>query len=75
MPQYQFDMMQHPAYSLMLLAGKLKDNNHSCAAAHAIVSAIEIATCLEEQQKFAMQLIRMLKTTLDMSNVDIIEHT
>ena len=74
LPQYQFDMMQHPAYGLMHLAGKLKESNHSCAAAHAIVSAIEIATSHEEQQKFAMQLIWMLKTTLGMSNVDIIEH-
>ena len=64
----------HPAYGLMHLAGKLKDDNHSCAAAHAMVSAIEIAMGHEERQSFALQLMLMLKTTLDMGNVEITVH-
>lgn len=66
--------LPHPAYGLMHLAGNLKDDNHFCAAAQAMVSAIEIATGHEERQSFALQLIWMLKTTLDMSNVEIIVH-
>ena len=66
--------LPHPAYGLMHLAGNLKDDNHFCAAAQAMVSAIEIATGHEERQSFALQLMWMLKTTLDMSNVEIIVH-
>ena len=66
--------LPHPAYGLMHLAGNLKDDNHFCAAVQAMVSAIEIATGHEERQSFALQLMWMLKTTLDMSNVEIIVH-
>ena len=65
---------QHTAYGLMHLAGNLNDDNHSCAAAHAMVSAIEIATSHEERQSFALQLMSMLKSTLAMGHVDIILH-
>ena len=59
----------HPSYGL---TRQLEDDKHDCAAAHAIVSAIDIATSQEEHQAFALQLMRLLKTTLSMDNVDII---
>jgi len=62
----------HPSYGLMHVAGQLEDDKRVCAAAHAIVSAIDIATSQEEQQAFALQLMRLLKTTLSMDHVDII---
>jgi dipeptidase len=55
---------QHPAYGLMHLAGNLNDDNHSCAAAHAMVSAIEIATSHEERQSFALHLMCNLRVFL-----------
>ena len=64
----------HPSYGLMHMAGQLEDHKNVCAAAHAMVSAIEIATSHEERQSFALQLMCMLKSTLDMGHVDIILH-
>jgi hypothetical protein len=61
----------HPSYGLMHMAGQLEDHKNVCAAAHAIVSAIDIATSQEEQQAFALQLMRLLKTTLSMEYVHI----
>ena len=74
MSQQTLIPLPHPAYGLMHLAGNLKDDNHFCAAAQAMVSAIEIAMGHEERQSFALQLMWMLKTTLDMGNVEIIVH-